>query len=166
MSVADSLFAFSFAALLLTLTPGLDTALILRTATAEGGKRAFQAALASIPAVLSGARWLLLGLAPYWRRPRCLYDLPQMVRGGISFLARDPVTAKTTTSRGRPALRRRTRAIIAFVRGLLSNTLNPKMGVFYVSFLPQFIPSGHSPILWTFILVAIHVALGTHGPSL
>lgn len=66
MSVADSLFAFSFAALLLTLTPGLDTALILRTATAEGGKRAL-----SIPAVLSGARWLLLGLAPYWRRPRC-----------------------------------------------------------------------------------------------
>lgn len=38
MSVADSLFAYSFAALLLTLTPGLDTALILRTATVEGGK--------------------------------------------------------------------------------------------------------------------------------
>ena len=45
MSVADSLFAYSFAALLLTLTPGLDTALILRTATVEGGKKAFQAAL-------------------------------------------------------------------------------------------------------------------------
>ncbi len=29
MSVADSLLAYSFAALLLTLTPGLDTALIL-----------------------------------------------------------------------------------------------------------------------------------------
>jgi threonine/homoserine/homoserine lactone efflux protein len=38
MSVADSLLAYSFAALLLTLTPGLDTALILRTATVEGGK--------------------------------------------------------------------------------------------------------------------------------
>ena len=45
MSVADSLLAYSFAALLLTLTPGLDTALILRTATVEGGKKAFQAAL-------------------------------------------------------------------------------------------------------------------------
>ncbi len=45
MSVTDSLLAFSFAALLLTLTPGLDTALILRTACAEGGKKAFQAAL-------------------------------------------------------------------------------------------------------------------------
>ncbi len=45
MSVTDSLLAFSLAALLLTLTPGLDTALILRTACAEGGKKAFQAAM-------------------------------------------------------------------------------------------------------------------------
>ncbi|VTN09094.1 Homoserine/homoserine lactone efflux protein [Raoultella terrigena] len=37
-----------------------------------------------------------------------------------------------------------------FLRGMLGNVLNPKMGVFYVSFLPQFIPSGHSPVVWTF----------------
>lgn len=45
MSVVDALVAFSFAALLLTLTPGLDTAMILRTSTIEGSKKAFQAAL-------------------------------------------------------------------------------------------------------------------------
>ncbi len=44
MTVNDSLLAFSLAALLLNLTPGLDTALILRNACAEGGKKAFQAA--------------------------------------------------------------------------------------------------------------------------
>ncbi len=47
------------------------------------------------------------------------------------------------------------------MRGLLGNVLNPKMGVFYVSFLPQFIPAGHLPLMWTFLLVAIHVAIGT-----
>lgn len=36
MSIMDSLLTFSLAAVLLTLTPGLDTALILRTATTEG----------------------------------------------------------------------------------------------------------------------------------
>ncbi|WP_340621734.1 hypothetical protein [Xenorhabdus siamensis] len=45
MTVLDSLLAFTVAATLLTLTPGLDTALILRTAAAKGGKKAFQAAL-------------------------------------------------------------------------------------------------------------------------
>ncbi|OTA16032.1 lysine transporter LysE [Xenorhabdus beddingii] len=48
-----------------------------------------------------------------------------------------------------------------FIKGMLGNVLNPKMGVFYVSFLPQFIPQGHSAILWTFSLVMIHVLLGT-----
>ncbi|EMN4128129.1 LysE family transporter [Providencia stuartii] len=44
---------------------------------------------------------------------------------------------------------------------MLGNLLNPKMGIFYVSFLPQFIPIGHSPLIWTFILVSIHVVIGT-----
>lgn len=105
MSVADSLFAFSFAALLLTLTPGLDTALILRTATAEGGKRAFQAALGIDTGCFIWGALVAFGLGDV----RVAVRSAQMVRGGISFLARDPVTAKTTTSRGRPALRRRTR---------------------------------------------------------
>lgn len=45
MLVTDSLLAYTLAATLLTLTPGLDTALILRTATAEGGRKALHAAL-------------------------------------------------------------------------------------------------------------------------
>ncbi len=45
MTVTDSLLAYSLAATLLTITPGLDTALILRTATLEGGRKAFMAAL-------------------------------------------------------------------------------------------------------------------------
>ena len=43
----------------------------------------------------------------------------------------------------------------------LGNVLNPKMGIFYVSFLPQFIPHGQPLIIWTFGLVMIHVVLGT-----
>ena len=37
-----------------------------------------------------------------------------------------------------------------FVKGMLGNVLNPKVGIFYVSFLPQFIPQGQSLIAWTF----------------
>jgi threonine/homoserine/homoserine lactone efflux protein len=45
-------------------------------------------------------------------------------------------------------------------RGLLTNLLNPKVGVFYVSFLPQFIPAGASVPAMTLLLSGIHVALG------
>lgn len=54
MLVTDSLLAYTLAATLLTLTPGLDTALILRTATAEGGRKALHAALGIDLGALSG----------------------------------------------------------------------------------------------------------------
>lgn len=48
-----------------------------------------------------------------------------------------------------------------FLRGMRGNVLNPKMSVFYISFLSQLIPSGHSPVIWTFLLVSIHIVMGT-----
>ena len=47
-----------------------------------------------------------------------------------------------------------------FWRGVLNNLLNPKAGVFYVSFLPQFVPAGVAPAPWMFMLAGVHVALG------
>jgi threonine/homoserine/homoserine lactone efflux protein len=47
-----------------------------------------------------------------------------------------------------------------FVRGLMTNLLNPKVGVFYVSFLPQFVPAGVSAAPFIVLLASIHGALG------
>lgn len=160
MSVADSLLAFSLAALVLTLTPGLDTALILRTSAAEGGKKAFQAALGIDVGCFIWGALIAFGLGALLAASTLLYDgLKWLGAGylcwlGIQLMLR-PRESFTTASTH--AVQRYS----GFMRGLLGNVLNPKMGVFYVSFLPQFIPAGHSPLIWTFLLVAIHVALGS-----
>ena len=160
MSVADSLLAFSLAALVLTLTPGLDTALILRTSAAEGGKKAFQAALGIDVGCFIWGALIAFGLGALLAASTLLYDgLKWLGAGylcwlGIQLMLR-PRESFTTASTH--AVQRYS----GFMRGLLGDVLNPKMGVFYVSFLPQFIPAGHSPLIWTFLLVAIHVALGT-----
>ncbi|MCE1982235.1 LysE family translocator [Enterobacter ludwigii] len=160
MTVNDSLFAFSLAALLLTLTPGLDTALILRTACAEGGKKAFHAALGIDAGCFVWGALVALGLGALLAVSEMAYTVLKVCGAvylswlGLQLLIRPRSSFSdgddNNVSQGN-----------WFFRGMLGNVLNPKMGIFYVSFLPQFVPAGHSPLIWTFILVSIHVAIGT-----
>ncbi|MEB6377665.1 LysE family translocator [Leclercia adecarboxylata] len=160
MSVTDSLFAFSLAALLLTLTPGLDTALILRTACAEGGKKAFQAALGINVGCFIWGTLVALGLGALLAVSELAYTILKVC--GAAYLC---WLGLQLLRRPRSTFIQNESGLAAqgnwFVKGMLGNVLNPKIGIFYVSFLPQFIPAGHSPLIWTFILVSIHVAIGT-----
>ena len=47
-----------------------------------------------------------------------------------------------------------------FLKGFLTNILNPKVGIFYISFLPQFVPNTGNSTLWLLGLVSVHVGLG------
>jgi threonine/homoserine/homoserine lactone efflux protein len=160
MSVTDSLLAFTFAATLLTLTPGLDTALILRTSVAEGGKKAVHAALGIDVGCFVWGALVAFGLGALLAVSELAYTALKWCGAaylcwlGIQLLLRP---RQSFTLQGEESVRSNN----WFLRGMLGNVLNPKMGVFYVSFLPQFIPAGHSPMVWTFLLVSIHVCLGT-----
>ncbi|MDC9606317.1 LysE family translocator [Xenorhabdus griffiniae] len=160
MTVMDSLLAFTVAATLLTLTPGLDTALVLRTATVEGGKKAFQAALGINTGCFIWGAMVAFGLGTLIAVSELAFNILKWCGAlylcwlGIQMIwhpNKDLGGEVSSSVKGQNW----------FIKGMFGNVLNPKMGVFYVSFLPQFIPQGHSPTLWTFSLVTIHVLLGT-----
>ena len=159
MSIADNLLAFTFAATLLTLTPGLDTALVLRTATVEGKRQALQATLGINAGCLLWGAAVAFGLGALIAVSELAYNLLKYCGAaylawlGLNMLLRPRRSLSPAEADGQPSSN-------WFLKGMLGNVLNPKVGIFYVSFLPQFIPQGHSLIFWTFGLVSIHVVLG------
>jgi len=164
MTVTDALLTFTFAATLLTLTPGLDTALILRTSTVEGSRKAIQAQLGINAGCLAWAAAVAFGLGALIAVSELAYDMLKWC--GAAYLAwlGAQMLLRPRTQMGTADTRKGSQNW--FIRGFFGNLLNPKVGIFYVSFLPQFIPTGHSPVLWTFGLVLIHVVLGTLWSSL
>lgn len=48
----------------------------------------------------------------------------------------------------------------SFLQGFLNNLFNPKVALFYLAFLPQFIEPGDPVVALTSILVATHVVIG------
>lgn len=159
MSVTDALLAFSLAALILTLTPGLDTALILRTASADGGKKAVQVALGINTGCLIWGGAVAFGLGALLAVSDVAYTLLKIC--GACYLAWLGVQLLLHPRASFSTEQQRIRRSNGFLTGLLGNILNPKMGIFYVSFLPQFVPVGHSPVIWIFLLVGIHIFMGT-----
>lgn len=161
MSVAQALLAFSLAAALLTITPGLDTALVLRTAAVEGPKRAALAAVGVIAGCLAWGAAVALGLGVLLAASTLAFTVLKWA--GAAYLVwlganlilkpreRFEVGASAAAAGSEFAWMR---------RGLLTNLLNPKVGVFYVSFLPQFLPAGVPAAPFIFLLAVLHGAMG------
>lgn len=161
MTPPEALIAFTLAAGLLTLTPGLDTALVIRTAAAEGPQRAAGAAIGIGLGCLVWGAAASLGVGALLTASQTAYTVLKWV--GAIYLA---WTGLRMILKPREAFEPgETDAVdagpvAALRRGLLTNLLNPKVGVFYVSFLPQFIPAGVDPARFGLLLTAIHVVEG------
>jgi threonine/homoserine/homoserine lactone efflux protein len=159
MTLYTSLVAFLAAASLLTIAPGLDTALVLRTAAIAGPRRAALAGLGVAVGCFGWAILVALGLGALLAASQVAYTTLRWI--GAAYLVwvgykmlRHPRRSFVPEAGGNEGQR------VAFTTGLLTNLLNPKVGVFYVSFLPQFVPPGVSVAPYILLLGAIHAVLG------
>jgi threonine/homoserine/homoserine lactone efflux protein len=162
MTPVEALLAFTLAATLLTLTPGLDTALVLRTAGVEGSRQALLAGLGVALGCLAWGAAVAVGLGALLAVSELAYTVLRWVGAayllwlGVGLL-RQARAGLVVEADGAPAGAGGRRWLL---RGLLTNLLNPKVGVFYVTFLPQFVPAGAPATGFMLLLAGIHAGLG------
>jgi threonine/homoserine/homoserine lactone efflux protein len=168
MTVGHTLLTFSAAAGLLTIAPGLDTALVLRTAAVEGSKRALLAACGICLGCLTWGLGAALGIGALLAVSHTAYNILRIVGAcyliylgvGLLFRKQSGFSLDADNNESEVDKAKSDHPHAWFVRGYLTNLLNPKVGVFYVTFLPQFIPAGVPVVSFSMLLAAIHACEG------
>ena len=159
--------AFFVLSALLTITPGADMALVTRNTLVAGRGAALFTTLGISSGIALHAFMWAIGLSAIISRSATLYDAVRFVGAGYIIylglrsllgsgkhgLLGDAVPGAAESGPSRPLGR-------YFSQGLLTNVLNPKVALFYLTFLPQFISPNDPVIAKALFLAGIHIALG------
>lgn len=135
--------AFLLASIVLNLTPGLDTFYILTRSDREGHAVGMGAALGINAGCIVHTLAAVLGISAILMTSALAFSVLKylgaayLVWIGCRMLLSRATTRQPTRTRGNGFG-------AAFRQGMLTNVLNPKVALFFLAFLPQFV-SMHAP---------------------
>lgn len=163
MEILVAVASFGVVAGLLTIVPGADTALVLRTAIARGRAHAFAAAAGISSGCLFWGAAAATGVSMLLTASRTAYTVLRIA--GAIYLCYLGVRLLYDAFRKRhndlgvhdlpPGSPWR-----SWLTGFFNNLLNPKVGVFYIAMLPQFLPQGVPALPMGVLLALVHFAQG------
>lgn len=133
---------FALTGLLLNLTPGQDTFYIIGSSLAHGRRIGIASALGICAGCLVHTLGAALGLSAILQTSATAFLVVKLAGaaylvylGGRALLARP----QAMTLEGESA---DVTAATAFARGVMTNVLNPKVALFFLALLPQFVDGG------------------------
>jgi threonine/homoserine/homoserine lactone efflux protein len=163
MSLLDAVLSFAVVAGLMTLVPGLDTALVLRAAITRDRWHGFAAALGINTGALVWGAAAVVGISALLTASSTAYTLLRIVGAGyMVFLGGKMLWAAFRRDWSDPGgavpddSTARTTPWRFWWQGVLTNLLNPKIGAFYLAVLPQFIPHDTPHLLAGLLLALVH----------
>lgn len=157
--------AFLIAITILTLTPGLDTALVIRNSSRGGFSDGFLTSLGICLGLFVHATFSAVGISAILAQSAELFNAVKMV-GAAYLIWLGVMTLKSLLNGTSSGLNANVvvgstplDAKRSLREGFLSNVLNPKTAVFYLAFLPQFINPEGSAFLQSCLMAAIHFVI-------
>jgi threonine/homoserine/homoserine lactone efflux protein len=146
---------------LLTITPGADMAMVSRSVFMGGRRDAFATTLGIAAGCLTWALASAAGVAAVLAASETAYDALRLAGAGYLVWLGVPsllAAGREYVDDSAPDGGRRSRS--PFRQGLLTNLFNPKIALFYTTFLPQFISPGDPVLLLSIAMAGVHIALG------
>jgi threonine/homoserine/homoserine lactone efflux protein len=142
------------------LTPGPDMLFCLAAGLKGGPRAGFRAALGAATGEVVHISASALGLAALFRAAPVLYDSVRIAGAGYLVLLGLRALRRRNDSIGGAGTERSAGGERAYRRGLITNLLNPKMALFSIAFLPQFVdPHAGSVAVQFVVLGACFVVL-------
>lgn len=155
----SQVLAFVVVATMLAITPGSDTILVLKNSLRFGAGSGGATTFGILAGTLVHAVISALGVSVLVAQSEFLFLLIQ--GAGSLYLVwlgfQTFRSAQQLPHLESPGPKSTNRS--AFLEGLLTNVLNPKVAIFYVAFLPQFIEPSDPVLAKSLLLAAIHNGL-------
>jgi threonine/homoserine/homoserine lactone efflux protein len=158
--LSDALLAFMLACVVIELTPGPNMGYLAILSATEGRRAGVAATLGIALGLLIVGLLAALGLAAVISNSVVLYELLRWV--GVTYmlwLAYEGWSGAGETSPEQTAAH--VSDAVYFQRGLITNLLNPKAAVFYISVLPTFVDPARAVLQQTILLSVVYVAIAT-----
>ncbi|UFJ40747.1 LysE family translocator [Brevibacillus humidisoli] len=158
----EHLWLYVVMSIVLILTPGVDTALVTRSTIAYGKKGGAATALGITTGVIVHTLFAAFGLSAILAQSAFLYEVVKYI--GAAYLIYLGISSlwfarkKQTSSTGAEQQERTYHGSSCFNQGLLTNVLNPKVALFFLTFLPQFVQPGGNTLL-QFTLLGVTYAV-------
>jgi len=156
----SEILAFAFVASLLVMSPGPNGVLIAKTVPTSGRAAGFANVAGFVTGFYLHGAMAILGISIMLVQSATAFTIVKYL--GAAYLCWIGIKSLIAAWQGvesaakvKPAVKRRTLAN-AYIEGLLTNALNPKVSMFYLAAFPQFITLGETTPLASFTLVAIH----------
>lgn len=139
MLAPEQLFGFLAAAILITLSPGPDNLMVLGTGIAKGRLRGIAFGLGCAMGCLSHTLLAVIGVSALIAASPAAFTALK-VAGGLYLIwmgwgairSRGGANVEAAGAPNEPAGR-------LFAKGLVAAAINPKVALFFLSFLPQFV---------------------------